>query len=615
MKMKNKRHGFRVLALVLCLVLTCPCMLGMTMASDVMAAEEEIQEPVEIFVISEISEAEPSPLEYEDTSVVIEAVEIEESEPTAELEPLTDPETSDETPTPVSETEMPPPVPETEPPTAEPEPEPELEPTPEPATEPEHTDEPEPTAEPEPIPSLVPEYELSHSGDETWVNSPVVLQIRIRDINSSGWTKVEATDSKDGKRTELTEELAEKGFANFPINRNCTVHVFITDMEGMEHIETFSISCFDYNGPSVRAGINNTLLRVEAFDTQSGVHGIYVNGRLYTTFEDGVLNLPVNENTSDQWFTVSAVDSLGNSSDSVTIFNPFYKEPVSEHSNNCPDDCDCRVTSAPAPTQTPTPTQAPSADKPSQSGSSGGSQTGQKPVQSSVPTPTTVSEPSATPEPTAEPEPIVIEPGTPFSENGNFTTRDLLYDKHTNKQFIVVETRNGATFYMVIDYDKPLDEDGERYETYFLNMVDEADLLALLEDGATPKVPVCTCTSKCEPGHVDTTCEVCRTNMSECTGKEAVIAQPEPTTETDTESEPEPEKSSGGGALIVLLILALAGGGALYWFKFRKEKPKTKGPIDLDDYDYGEDDDEDYKTESDDADVNETTYEREDDYE
>ena len=60
-------------------------------------------------------------------------------------------------------------------------------------------------------------------------------------------------------------------------------------------------------------------------------------------------------------------------------------------------------------------------------------------------------------------------------------TRDLLYDAATNKQFITVETSGGNTFYIVIDYDKPVDEDGEQYHTYFLNMVDEADLLAALE--------------------------------------------------------------------------------------------------------------------------------------
>ena len=78
--------------------------------------------------------------------------------------------------------------------------------------------------------------------------------------------------------------------------------------------------------------------------------------------------------------------------------------------------------------------------------------------------------------PAPEPEPT-IEPGEGFSEEGNLVTRDLLYDEHTNKQFITVQTAGGNTFYIVIDYDKPVDEEGEQYETYFFSVVDEADLL------------------------------------------------------------------------------------------------------------------------------------------
>ena len=84
----------------------------------------------------------------------------------------------------------------------------------------------------------------------------------------------------------------------------------------------------------------------------------------------------------------------------------------------------------------------------------------------------------------SEPSPAV-EPGTPFTEDGIALTRDLLFDKETNKQFITVETRSGHTLYIIIDYDKPADEDGEQYHTYFLNPVDEADLLALLEDAVS----------------------------------------------------------------------------------------------------------------------------------
>ena len=78
------------------------------------------------------------------------------------------------------------------------------------------------------------------------------------------------------------------------------------------------------------------------------------------------------------------------------------------------------------------------------------------------------------------PEPT-MEPGEGFSEEGQFITRDLLYDENTNKQFITVQTKGGSTFYLVIDYDKPVDEEGEQYETYFLSMTDEADLLAAAE--------------------------------------------------------------------------------------------------------------------------------------
>ena len=55
-------------------------------------------------------------------------------------------------------------------------------------------------------------------------------------------------------------------------------------------------------------------------------------------------------------------------------------------------------------------------------------------------------------EETPAPEPT-IEPGEGFSEEGNLVTCDLLYDEHTNKQFITVQTSGGNTFYIVIDYD------------------------------------------------------------------------------------------------------------------------------------------------------------------
>ena len=217
-------------------------------------------------------------------------------------------------------------------------------------------------------------------------------------------------------------------------------------------------------------------------------------------------------------------------------------------------------------------------------------------------------EPAKAQEPAGTAAPVTIEKGTGFSQNGSAVTRDLLYDKHTNKQFIAVETRNGHTLYLVIDYDKPLDEDGDQYETYFLNLVDESDLLALIDEDSAP---VCSCKDKCEAGAVNTACAVCKTNMTECMGKEKVtekMPEPDPTPgTTDSPDKDGGEKKSGSGLVVIVLLLLMAGGGALYWFKLRKKKPDTKGPVDLDDYDYGdEDEDEEYENE-DDADEPEET--------
>ena len=171
--------------------------------------------------------------------------------------------------------------------------------------------------------------------------------------------------------------------------------------------------------------------------------------------------------------------------------------------------------------------------------------------------------------------------GEPIDDEGNAYTRDLLYDKATNKQFITVQTKNGNTFFIVIDYDAPINEDEEQYQTYFLNMVDEADLLALMDEEAVSALKTCTCSEKCVAGAIDTSCPVCKNNMSECTGTAPETEEPAapPTEEVE---EPETGGSNLGMILVVVLIVG-AGGAAYYYFKFvRGKKQKDE---DLDFYD------------------------------
>ena len=187
-------------------------------------------------------------------------------------------------------------------------------------------------------------------------------------------------------------------------------------------------------------------------------------------------------------------------------------------------------------------------------------------------------------------EDVTLEPGEGFSEEGDLVTRDLLYDKHTNKQFITVQTKGGSTFYIVIDYDKPVDEEGEQYETYFLNVVDEADLLAALE-ASGGELPACTCGEKCAAGAVNTDCPVCAVNMTECAGAEPEpepTEEPEPEPTEEPEPEPAPEQEAGFPAGTLLLALAVVGiGGGAGWY-FKIYRPKQERAAAQAEADYGD---------------------------
>ena len=188
-------------------------------------------------------------------------------------------------------------------------------------------------------------------------------------------------------------------------------------------------------------------------------------------------------------------------------------------------------------------------------------------------------------DPAPEPLPEIIEEepttggmepeGVPITPKGNAT---LVDDFYGDKQLITVTTKAGNYFYILIDR---ANEDKET-SVHFLNQVDDADLLALLDE-EPQDTEFCICTVKCEAGNVNENCPLCEKSLRNCTAPEAV--------KTDTET-PQEKPKSNMGSLMILLVLALAGGGAgLYYFKFRKSKADTTGHDDLDEYDFGEDED------------------------
>jgi len=81
---------------------------------------------------------------------------------------------------------------------------------------------------------------------------------------------------------------------------------------------------------------------------------------------------------------------------------------------------------------------------------------------------------------------------TPLTPDGNLTlVDDIKVEESKDKQFVTLQSKNGNYFYLVID------RSGDKENVYFLNLVDEADLMALIEDNSKrPSHPRCVLVAK-----------------------------------------------------------------------------------------------------------------------
>ena len=373
-------------------------------------------------------------------------------------------------------------------------------------------------------------YEIVMVPPEGWYLNRAVMELTITDLNGTGWENVKITLNS---LTLIDGELPS-GHMWIDLLDTCDVMVIVTDPYGKEHSEKVEIRCFDHTAPELKASIQGEFLQVEASDAQSGAAAIQINGTVYdhTSLTNGRLELSLKQYADAyEQLLVQAVDRVGNTSKALALANPFFHN---------------------TPVTTPGNTKKPGGGSNNNSGSSSNRAT-------AAPTadPTLAPTVAATAAPYTE-----MESGFPFSNAGNSFTRDLLYDRVTNKQFIAIETRNGDLFYMIIDYDKPLDEKGEKYETYFLNLVDSRDLLDIVDAKDIPDEP------------------------------EVIYVTPEPTSLPTAAPVPSTReatsKGSGGVAAGIMGLLLAAAGGALWYFK--QKKGKKRPPVQ--EYDFDSDEEE-----------------------
>lgn len=158
-----------------------------------------------------------------------------------------------------------------------------------------------------------------------------------------------------------------------------------------------------------------------------------------------------------------------------------------------------------------------------------------------------------------------------LTPDGNMTlVDDVGSETEAGKQFITMVTKSGNYFYLIIDRD----DKGEQ-TVHFLNQVDEADLMALMDEEQTAGL-----TQSEETANTETGTETVTPDQE--TVEETNTAEEEPAEETVVEKQEE-KKSGNMLPAIILLAAVVIGGGVFAFMKLKEKKEQEKEKPDPDD--------------------------------
>lgn len=412
-----------------------------------------------------------------------------------------------------------------------------------------------------------PSVKITINTPSGWHNDTTKVTVKVEDTIVSGNFTIQAVKAKVGQNgswTDITEDMY------IEISENSTIYVQVTDQKGKTYEKNRYIKCFDFTKPTLNAAVSDGLLSIQAHDTDSGIKAIYVNGYEFTDHTNGALNIRLQQfDAGYQYFTISAMDNAGNTSEIYKTANPYYTDPETKDSNE-KDPAEQLPADASATKPSSATAQVTEHTKTDVNGNTV-SQTGSGATSSS----------SAT----AKQSP----------STGDTSSTDQSSDSQTSekgKEFYTIQTASEKVFYLVID------RDGEDEKVYFLTEVSENDLLNTTTDNSEtlPK------NSAALESAIPTKDSALSNNNSDSTGdKKQGTENEEGSTEDSTEETSEPQADTAktdnsGFTYIIMGVAAVAVIGVVYVVKSKKKKEnfidEDEDEDELDeDYDY-EDEDE-----------------------
>ena len=407
-----------------------------------------------------------------------------------------------------------------------------------------------------------PSVKITINTPSGWHNDTTKVTVKVEDTVVSGnftIQKVQAKVGQNGSWTDITEDMY------IEISENSTIYVQVTDQKGKTYEKNRYIKCFDFTKPTLNAAVSDGLLSIQAHDTDSGIKAIYVNGYEFTEHTNGALNIRLQQfDAGYQYFTISAMDNAGNTSEIYKTANPYYTDPENKDSNEkdpaqqLPVDASAtKPSSATAQVTEHTKTDV-NGNTVSQTGTNTGTTAKQSPGTGDTTDSADKSSESST------------------SEQG--------------KEFYTIQTASEKVFYLVID------RDGDEEKVYFLTEVSENDLLNTTSDNSEtlPK------NSAALESAIPVKDAALDNNNTDAKGNKKQDAETvEENTEDSTEEGSEPEtteqKQDGSGfSYLIMGIAAAAVIGVVYVIKAKKKKENF---IDDDEDELEDDYEEDYDDE------------------